>query len=454
MSIGEAIKFGLLITDFQEQEELVRLDLEADTATLSLAEAFSHCFDVKRRTFYRREEHLTLEEAVHVEWIDGRDVLFDVTSGSQCTLRDALDSGVVDGRTCEYTVLATKEKHFLLDAAKKGLVAVFQASEEQLELSDVTYTLQETFENGVYVRSTNTFVEMGSTQITLAQALKIGLIDFRSAEVRDDKGGKAVNLQEAIERGLLSKKTGMYRDAKTKEEMTLIEAHERGFVVTLEREGSPFECITLWEAIERGQLDTASGMFFSVHEESKLMTLEEAVYRKYVDKKSAFVKDTWKRKYCSLSEASRKKIIKEGKIMNTTTGRYLTVKEAIEAELVVREIRFLSLIEALDFGMYQPHSGMLLMPGFEREITLREAVEFRLLDHQKTIVKNRKSNRYVSTLEALRTGLVDGNSGLYEGDMNLLEARSKGLLLPNDAMVRCTWRMRRMRRTGLTLATD
>ena len=122
--------------------------------------------------------------------------------------------------------------------------------------------------------------------------------------------------------------------------------------------------------------------------------------------------------------------------MNTTTGRYLTVKEAIEIEIVVREVRLISLIEALDFGMYQPHSGMLIVPGFEREMTLREAVEFRLIDHQKTIVKNRKSGRFVSTIEALRSGLLDGSSGFYEGDMNLLEARSLGLLLPNDAMVK------------------
>ena len=91
------------------------------------------------------------------------------------------------------------------------------------------------------------------------------------------------------------------------------------------------------------------------------MTLEEAIYRKYIEKKSAFVKDTWKRKYCSLSEASRKKIIKDGRVMNTTTGKYLILREAIDQQIIVRDIRSISLIDALDYGMYQPHSGKVTL---------------------------------------------------------------------------------------------
>ena len=436
-SIGEAVKLGLLITDLRQQEEVIQLD--SDSPSISLTDAFQHCFDAEKRLFRQNstEEEITLEEAVQTEWINGKDIVFDVASDKQSTLQEAIEEGVIDGKTCEYTVLSTKEKMFILDAAKKGLVAVFPEPVPELELSDVTYTLQETFDNGVYNRTSDTFYESSSQQqITVIQALKIGLIDFRSAEVKDVKSGKSFNLLEAVSAGVIDKKTGKYQNAVEKREMSLMEAYEQDLLVTLERQASPFECITLWEAIDRQQLDVETGLFYSIHEENKKMPLEEAIYRKYIDKKSAFVKDTWKRKYCSLSEASRKKIIKDGRIMNTTTGKYLTVREAINLEIIVREIRAISLIEALDFGMYLPHSGTLDMPGFEREITLREAIEFKLIDHTKTIIKNRKSNRFVTTLEALRTGEIDGNSGLYNGDMNLLEARSLGYLLTSDAMVR------------------
>lgn len=437
MPIGDAIREGLLITNLKDDKTTEVSYFNKEAPTISLGDAFQHCFDLKTKKFQKSasQEKVTLTQAVDEEWINGQDVIFDVSSNSQTTLKEALDTGVINGKTCEYTVKTTKEKFFILEAAQKGLVAVFPEAEPELELADVTYTLQETFDNGVFDKRTNLFMEVvNQKEITIIQALRVGLIDFRSAEVRNTKTDNTLNLYEAIEEGVINKKSGKFVDLKAEHDMTLFEAYERGFIVALERQGSPFECITLWDAIDRNQLDTQTGMFYSVHEENKKMTLEEAVYRKYIDKKSAFVKDTWKRKYCSLSEASRKNVIKDGRVMNTTTGKYLSVQEAIDLEIIVRDIRHLSLIEILDFGMYQPHSGQLIMPGFDRQITLREAIEFRLIDHQKTIVKNQKSQRYISTLEALRSGDIDGNTGMY-GSMNLLEARSKGYLLTNDAMV-------------------
>jgi hypothetical protein len=44
------------------------------------------------------------------------------------------------------------------------------------------------------------------------------------------------------------------------------------------------------------------------------------------------------------------------------------------------------------------------VPGLEREITLGEMIELKLIDHTKTIVKSRRSNRYISTKDALKVG--------------------------------------------------
>ena len=122
--------------------------------------------------------------------------------------------------------------------------------------------------------------------------------------------------------------------------------------------------------------------------------------------------------------------------MNTTTGKYVSVEEAIRLELLVREIKLVSLIEMLDYGMYLPHSGRISVPGLEREMTLGEAIDLKLIDHSRTIVKSRKSNRYISLYEAIKVeGVIDSMTGMYAGSMNLLEARSNGYLLSIDAMV-------------------
>ena len=122
--------------------------------------------------------------------------------------------------------------------------------------------------------------------------------------------------------------------------------------------------------------------------------------------------------------------------MNTTTGKYVSIAEAIELELIVKEIKMVSLIEMLDYGMYLPHSGGISIPGLEREITLGEAIDLKLIDHTQTIVKSRKSNRYISLYQAIKSEcVIDSLTGMYANSMNLLEARSKGYLLSIDAMV-------------------
>ena len=74
--------------------------------------------------------------------------------------------------------------------------------------------------------------------------------------------------------------------------------------------------------------------------------------------------------------------------------------------------------------------------GLEREMTLGEAIDLKLIDHTQTIVKSRKSNRYISLYQAIKSEcVIDSLTGMYANSMNLLEARSKGYLLSIDAMV-------------------
>ena len=456
LSIGEAIKHGLLITEIHQTEEIIELNTDQLTSTISLNDAFKQCFDAKTRKFFWRQNSseeksssasFTLQESLEEHWINGQDIIFDTTTNTQRTLDQALKDGLINGQTCDYQV--NKQLMFILDAAKQGLVGIFPEAEPEFEMSEIQYTLREAFENGTFHQETSTFFEHHSNQeITMKQALKIGLVDFRSAEIFNTKTCEYCNLLEAMDQCVLNGKTAKVKDLKAADTFSLSEAYEKGLLKDKEVNSntmvgmhcgglqSGFEVISFWEAIDREQLDTITGMFYSIHEEKKTMTLEEAIFRKYIDKKSALVKDTWKRKYCSLSEACKKKIIKDGHVMNTTTGKYVNVKEAIRLELIVRDIKNVSLIEMLDFGMYLPHSGRILVPGLEREMSLGEAIDMKLIDHSRTIVKSRVSNRYITLYEAIKVeGVIDSVTGLYAGTMNLLEARSKGYLLSVDAMV-------------------
>ena len=106
--------------------------------------------------------------------------------------------------------------------------------------------------------------------MSILQALRIGLVDFRSAEVLDTSTQSKHHLLEAIDRKILDGKTAKVKDLDKNEEMTLLEAYERGLLndqpdtewlksstnggVNDSFNCSMFECISFWEAIERKQL--------------------------------------------------------------------------------------------------------------------------------------------------------------------------------------------------------
>jgi protein required for attachment to host cells len=87
LSIGEAIKHGLLITEIHQTEEIIEINAADQlTTTISLNDAFQHCFDAKTRKFWRqnsndeKSSYFTLQESLEEHWINGQDVIFDVTT--------------------------------------------------------------------------------------------------------------------------------------------------------------------------------------------------------------------------------------------------------------------------------------------------------------------------------------------------------------------------------------
>ena len=429
--IIEAIKFGILITDIETHTEIIDLNM----SKIGLTDALKYCFDSEKRLFTRKStnESFTLSQSIEENWINGQDILLDISSNTQKTVKSALDEGLINGQSCEYRI--NQEYMFMLDAAKQGLIAIFPEVPNKCSETRSQYSLKETIETGIFNTTTQCFKSSSKTEITISEALKTGLVDFRSAQIFNTETRQFHNLNESLEMNLLNGQNCQVKDVKSQKSVPILEAFQTGLVKDTFDIESNFEILTFWQAIERHQLDTETGMFYSIHEEKKTMTLEEAIYRKYIDKKSALVKDTWKRQFHNLGEASKKKIIKNGRIMNTTTGRFLSISEAINIGLIVREIRLVSLMEILDFGLYLPHSGRISIPGLEREMTLGEALESQVIDHTQTIVKSRKNNRFISLYEAIQENVIDPCTGMYASSMNLLEARSKGYLLSRDAMV-------------------
>merc|ERR1712029_1205319 len=79
--IIEAIKFGILITDIETHTEIIDLNM----SKIGLTDALKYCFDSEKRLFTRKStnESFTLSQSIEENWINGQDILLDISSNTQ-----------------------------------------------------------------------------------------------------------------------------------------------------------------------------------------------------------------------------------------------------------------------------------------------------------------------------------------------------------------------------------
>jgi hypothetical protein len=56
-----------------------------------------------------------MPQAVKEQWINGKDIIFDVTSGRHVTVIDALNEGVLDGKNLDYKVSIARTSVSVVD---------------------------------------------------------------------------------------------------------------------------------------------------------------------------------------------------------------------------------------------------------------------------------------------------------------------------------------------------
>ena len=212
------------------------------------------------------------------------------------------------------------------DALTRGVISVTQAVEGGIidkatgTVKDPTtlgmISIKEGVDTGVIIEPNDLLIqnpEAGGL-VTLSQAAKQGLVDLNNGNVRDPKTGQVLTFKEALEQGLLlQKKAAMFQDPYTGRLLNADEAEREGLVNL--RTGEVIDPITHQmipynEAILRGVLlqpitarvkDSATGGVIGV---------KEAVKRGVLD-------------------------VHSGAIVDPITHERITMKEAIQAGLVV-----------------------------------------------------------------------------------------------------------------------
>ncbi|XP_063629072.1 uncharacterized protein LOC134800529 isoform X6 [Cydia splendana] len=276
-------------------------------------------------------------------------------------------------------------------------------------------------------------------EFTLDEAIKYEFIDPETAVIKDPHKNKYIPLKLGITEGLIDKNAKGSFDPQTGRSRTLCFVFENGLIVYVR------EPLTFEQAIENGHLNITTARFTDPHSK-EVLTIKDAATLGYIDPDTALIKDNLKKRLVKLPEAFRKGLMdaEKGNILDTETSKLNTLPSAIESGLLMTPKKSFSLIETLNFGIYNPTTGALNDPFIttsvidRKRLNLGEAIHQGIVDASSTVVKEPNTGKICPLVQAIEQKLVDPVEGRLVIDptkaitLDLVKALKKGYLLPAE----------------------
>lgn len=298
----------------------------------------------------------------------------------------------------------------------------------------VPWSLQQALALRLYDPKSGQFLIDNSTK-TLAESIDEKVINPRVPTVKDPRSGEVVTLDEAIVCKLIDPQKGQAVDPVTSAEINLYDAAERGLIVPYKTQ------ITLPEAVFKGFYNPATGEFLDPKNKAKLVT-SKALNRGYIDPSTTAV--AIQDELVTFDQA-----ILEG-LIDTEIGALVVDQhkvdflEAFERGKLVEVCTPMYLSEAIAKGIYNPETQLFLNPSTGEYLTLIEAIEANVIDPGSVHVKDTRTGvwRKLTLIEAIDTGYVDRNTGKVKDfskgesfEVSLVEAFNLGILVDNKVAV-------------------
>ncbi|XP_072947987.1 uncharacterized protein shot isoform X1 [Epargyreus clarus] len=435
ITLADAIKVGII----DSKEGKVRDPIQGDKISLTDASDRGLILPAKRKLslpeavlkgFYdpktgkflhpQSKEKVPTDRAIRKRMLDPQSTLVHV-GGKVIPFEFAVDKGIVDGRTG--TILLGDERVDFREAFERGILV-----EVRKPLS-----LIEALEKGVYNEITGLFMDpQTGKKYTLAEAIKMNLVDPHSVHIQDNRLGKwdKITLPESIETGVIDDKSGKIRNINNdNEEISLRKAFEIGLLVDSK---AP---ISLQRALHQGLYDDSTGKIIDPATSRKI-TLHEAIRRSIVSPKYLCYFDKKSEKPLTLAECCRSQIIdrRSGKFVEPGSDVQVPLSEAMSLGLIVDiESAGFTLYETLAMNMYEITEHVFIHPVSERKISLKTAIEDELVNPEISLVKNIPTSKYIKLNEAVNSGIIDENNSVYilpnGNQINLLDAKHRGLIV-------------------------
>ncbi|XP_034174343.2 dystonin-like protein short stop isoform X25 [Osmia lignaria lignaria] len=434
---------------------------------------------------------LTVTEAIERGVLDADRLksIVDAKTGETVTLSEALDRGLINPKTTTYRNANTDEEIAISEAVEKGLVTslaqktIFDVDGFRDPLTGEYVSLNAALLKGLissksggsYIIDPNT----GET-VSLAEAEERGYVRPEVSEMLNRgigivEEGKEITLLEAVFSELIDPKTGLLLDPRTKKPVPLENAIKRGLItpdgaalltgllnvtVTTQtvtkvkeiRHEDEVNNVINERSTNKEQRDSSMDTAMDV-EESYESSLKDNIPKAIGTTTTIIAKDH----VVSSSEAKSSTVVKikdssviitkdNDNVQSSRTSRYKDPdqdqdtsmmgdsarEESLSMEKRVFELPTdgWSLAEAIDRKLFDPTTGLFIIPGTDRLVSFEECVKLSIIDPNSSFVIDPNNGRKVSLLRSLEKNILDSTGHYtYPQKISMKEAIDKGFII-------------------------
>lgn len=328
-------------------------------------------------------------------------VLRHKSTGKAMSLKESVETGVLDLNTGEVIDESTGEKLSIANALQMGIFSPEVSDQVLLSLKITAepgekITVEEMFKTGQLDVNTGMYIDPSSGKyISLEDAINAGLVDASSVVFVHPTTGEAVTLEEAAKQNLIDLATSRVVDPQT--------GKEASFADTV-------GLTSVEELFKNGHIDPTTGEFINSATNQR-MSLRQAVDIGLLDENKTLFVHPVTGETMTVADAGRKGLI------DLDTGKVIDPKTQCEASLA-DSVGITSVEQMFKDGLIDPKTGEYVDPTSGKKMSLHDAIDAGLLDPSRVLFTDSFSGETTTLLEAAKRGMLDLDTATYVDPKN------------------------------------
>lgn len=431
--ISSALQEGIL-DDAEPEANREISETDGKVTQLSLMEAYENIYDEKSKLFKDPKDPnqlITFTQALERNIIDPNSIVYDACENKQVSVKDAVQTGLIDSKSGEVKHKLSGMAVNVKDAAKMGLLAIIgapilagvKAVEAVKELSarigskpesDVGKTIAPIEASQAAPVAQKVPVEevpeVERPRMPLEQAIRERLIEPIICRIIDGDKEWPYTVQDSLQNGHIKPETIV--DVVSRSQISIVDdLTQLPLIIT--RHFKPEELAAI------GCFDLRTNKFVNPHTGDEI-SFQHFIYSLDIfDPDNILVKDLNSNPaiFISLRDALERPIIDKnsGYMVDPKTGKRVSFFDAIKLGWIIertgKPAQLLTLDDAIKSNLLDIQTGRINNPSGET-VEFHEAIRDEIIDPNSVTIRNLESNELVPMTDAIENGSIDLNKAV------------------------------------------